>query len=648
MIAHPKRVSHRPPDRARRALWQWGPAVLLACASLWVYGRAANGPFIFDDYNSVQSNVSIRRLWPLWGSSELPGPLNPPKNYCTAGRPLVNLSLAVNYHFGGLSPAGYRTFNIVVHWLSAMLLAGITRRTLLLDFFAGRFDSVALLLALCVALLWAVHPLNSEAVVYVTQRTELMVAFFYLGTLYASVRYFTVEDPRRRAWWLIVAVLACFAGMACKEAMVSAPLVVLLYERTFVRGSFRRALAESWPLYVGLAASWGLLAALNYSGPRSATAGFNLGVPAQAWWFTQAQMFWGYLKLAIWPWPLSIRHELPYLFTFHEAWMWLLSTALIAGLALVLLVRGSASGFPLACMFAILAPTMIVPIVTEVGAERRMYLPLAALVALAVLGTDEVLRRLLSPVEQGGGDRTLLMRRPSMVTGAIALLLAVTLASLTERRLDVYRDNLALWQDSVDNNPADATAQNNLGHALIEAGEPLAALPHLEAAVRLKPDYAHAQMNIGVALMRLGKLRESIPYFQQAIVCDPEEANAHYVLGIVLFQSGDLAGAARESEEAVRLNPHDSESHNNLGFVLHTSGRSREAIPHILRAIELQPDNLRAHTNLALAYAGAGQPEEAAAAANAALALAPLQDRAALAAELQRVLGQGPQPATKP
>ena len=97
--------------------------VLLACAVWVVYGRAIAAPFIFDDLASVLNNPSIQNLWPLLGDSSTGGPINPPHNLPTAGRPLVNLSLALNYYFGPFDPAGYRIFNLIVHVLSAMLLA---------------------------------------------------------------------------------------------------------------------------------------------------------------------------------------------------------------------------------------------------------------------------------------------------------------------------------------------------------------------------------------------------------------------------------------------------------------------------------------------------------------------------------------------
>ena len=166
-------------------------------SAVWlVYGGSLHAPFVFDDRQSIVDNYSITTLWPPWGDGELPGPLTPPHDISTAGRPLVNLSLALNYHFGHLDPTGYHALNMVLHVLAALLVCTIVRRTLRLAYFAGRFDHVAEVLALVAAIIWTVHPLQTETVEYVTQRTELLVGLFYLATLYGSLRYWEAATSR--------------------------------------------------------------------------------------------------------------------------------------------------------------------------------------------------------------------------------------------------------------------------------------------------------------------------------------------------------------------------------------------------------------------------------------------------------------------
>ena len=389
--------------QARSGPPAWAVAAILAVAIGAVYGRALDAPFIFDDSWAITENESIRSLWPLIGTADHRGPLNAAPGLPAASRPLVNFSFALNYYFGGLSPTAYHAVNVTIHFLSALMLWAITRRTLQLSYFSGRFDGTAGWLGLAVAVLWALHPLQTEAVIYATQRTELMMAFFYLATLYCSLQYWTVlvPDPSKlvenqqpagrnyflcRSAWLALAVISCVCGMASKEVMVSAPLMVLLFERTFVAGSLAAALRRSWPLYIGLAMTWLLLVGLTMDAPHRDSAGFGLGVSAYAWWLTQTKVLLMYLKLAVWPWPLMIHYQLPYLTTFAQAWMYVIPVTLLAVATLVLLWRNRPIGYLLTLVFAILSPTSLIPIVAEMAAERRMYLALVTPCVLFVVG----------------------------------------------------------------------------------------------------------------------------------------------------------------------------------------------------------------------------------------------------------------------
>ncbi len=246
-------------------------AVLLLGFTLWlIFSRSISSPFLFDDSISITGNSSIVQLWPLIGNASHPGPLNPTNDLPTAGRPLVNYTLALNYYFGGLNPVGYHLFNLTVHLLAALLLMLIVNRILQLDCFGvSSFDQVSGLLAFLAATLWAVHPLQTETVVYVTQRTELIGRFLLLATIYCSLRFWSSVTITSQNCWIMLATLSCLAGMACKEVMATVPVVVLLFDRTFISGSFRNAWRRSQPLYLGLSLGWLLLIWLNYHQPRS-------------------------------------------------------------------------------------------------------------------------------------------------------------------------------------------------------------------------------------------------------------------------------------------------------------------------------------------------------------------------------------------
>ena len=173
--------------------------VYIVLAGVLVYGNGLSGPLLFDDETSILNNTSIRQLTPL------SGPLSPPRDTPVAGRPVVNLTFALNYAIGGLDVTGYHVTNVVVHLLAALVLYGIVRRALRTGRVPSELKHDADYVALAAAVLWVVHPLNSESVSYLTERTESMMGLFYLLTMYASIRAATATRlvparPRGSPW----------------------------------------------------------------------------------------------------------------------------------------------------------------------------------------------------------------------------------------------------------------------------------------------------------------------------------------------------------------------------------------------------------------------------------------------------------------
>jgi protein O-mannosyl-transferase len=567
-----------------------------------LYGRAAHAPFVHDDNNAVLGNPSIVRLWPVFGTVDRPGPLNPPRDAVTSGRPLVNLSLALNYHLGGYDTLGYHVVNMILHVLSAALLYGIVRRVLLLERFRAQFGSAAVPLAFAVAVVWAIHPLVTDAVEYVSQRTELMMAMFYLATVYASLRCITAESGPGRSVAAIGATLACVAGMACKEVMVSAPLMTLLFDSTFVAGSLKVALKKSWPLYAGLFGSWLVLLALNIGAPRSQAAGFQAGLPAYVWWFIQAKVLLLYLKLSIWPWPLIIHRETTLIWTLSDAFPWLLPVALVAGGTLVSLWRGKAIGYLGAWFFAILLPTMVMPMPSEAVAERRMYLPLAAVVVLVIVGGYGTLRRRIetgSPHPSTSFYPSLALR--IAMTGAFSVV--IVFAVVTRYRLEAYGDVITIWRD----------------------------------AVACQPENVRATINLGCVLQDAGRYQEAIKQFERAISIDPARPDvglAHRSLGLTWALLGQPDKAIAHLQLAMRLRPDVAKDHGALGSLLLDVHRFPDAVQELELAVRQQPADVLALANLASAYANLGRGSEAVAAAQKARALAAQQGAASWVTQL--------------
>jgi Flp pilus assembly protein TadD len=588
-----------------------GTFALMLAVTVALYGRALDAPFVFDDRPAIVENPSLRRLWPPIGDAAARGPLNPPPLAPTARRPLANLTLAVDHHFHGLRPAGYRATNFVLHALAATLLALLVRATLRLPYFAGAWAGAAGPIGLAVALVWLVHPLVSEAVVYVTQRTELVAAVLYLATLWAALRHWTAATPRAAQAWGGAAVAACAGAMASKEIAASLPLAVWLYERTFLVDSWRATL-RSWRLHAGLAAGWLVLLALNVGG-ASGLSDARHSVSPLVWWATQTKVTLLYLKLAVWPWPLAIHYTPAYLRTAADAAPWIVAFALAAGLTVAAVRRRPAARFVVLAAVMVLAPTAVVPLAKMMAAERRMYLPLAGLVVLAVVGGWRAL------AASGA-------RRPSIAAAGAFLAIVVTFGAVTVRRLAVYESAVTLWTDTVRTQPDDAMARYNLGVALLEDGRPPAeAMARFEEALRLDPQHAGALDNLGLVLLRERRYDEARRRFEGAITVDPDNAVALNNLGALELDLGRPAAAVPVLERALAAEPDLPKGivHRNLGKALVGVGRAADGLVHYDHAVRLDPADAEAQNGRGAALLALGRPGAARPAFERALRVAP-------------------------
>ena len=248
------------------------------CGAL-AYSNSLEGPCVLDDCGDIEVNPAIRESWPIWR----PIARTVDDRLRIHPRPVVMLSFAANYAFGGLDTRWFHVANVAIHLVSGLLLLGIVRRTLLLPQ-QQRYAPWATLLALAVALLWTLHPLQTQAVTYIVQRYESLMGLFYLATLYAALRYATAVGSSAVGWGA-ASVTACLLALGCKEVAISAPLIVLLFDRAFIAGSFREAWRCRWPLYACLAATWLVYIPffLSFSGgggllsDQKGWAGFNAG-----------------------------------------------------------------------------------------------------------------------------------------------------------------------------------------------------------------------------------------------------------------------------------------------------------------------------------------------------------------------------------
>ena len=575
----------KPGDFAGQKLSMRLAALLLLLAALAAYQNSFAVPFQYDDISSILENESIRSLWN-------PEPPSSPQmaGATVQGRPFTNFTLAVNYAIGGYSTFSYHLINLVIHFLAALTLMGLLRRTLQKAPLAERYGSGALNLSFAVALLWLLHPLQTESVTYIVQRAESLASLFYLLTLYCALRHLKEKTPSP---WGALSVGAALLAVSSKEMAVSAPLLVLLYDYTFVSPTLKEALKKRWLFYLSLFATLGLLAHnMLGAGTRHGTVGFSQGITSFDYALSQ---LWGvclYLKLSIWPSPLILDYGGVVV---DDWWRIAVGGAVVAFLACVTvagLMKKRPEGFAGALFFSLLAPTSSFIPVSPTYVEHRMYLALSVVLTVLVLGFD----RLYSPLRAKGGAIYAYAPRLALIVTAVAFCL-LTLA----RNLD-YSSPYSLWSDTVEKAPGNARALAILAGYTVEEGRPGEAVMLLQRAKAIDPGLQKIYISLGTAYFDLREYDKAVENFKKAIELEDIYPKLHNALALTYLAKDEPALALPHFESALSMEPDNALAHFSLGGVYFRLGDGEKAAASLQRAVELRPEWSRARFDLGRVY----------------------------------------------
>jgi len=583
-IALPQDNASRNSDSFRR----WGlvgaPAIVLAVAA--VYANSFAGVFVLDDNHAIVRNMDIRRLTPV-------GPV------LRSPRPVLSLSLALNYRAGGLNLWGYHAANLAIHVVAALALYGVLRRTFRRRRVRRRLGGAAMPAALAIALIWAVHPLQTGAVTYVIQRAESMMGMFFLLTLYCAIRGMSARTP---VGWFAAAALCCALAMGAKEVAVVAPLIVLAWDRVFRGRSLGAILRRRRLLYVLLAAAWVVILVRLTMRPGPDSAGFaSTRWTPVSYALTQPGVILRYLGLAFVPVGQCLDYAVGPARGFGQIVPPAVAVAAIVAATVWALRRRPAWGFAGLWLGLILAPTSSVMPISDAMFEHRMYLPLAAVVSVTVVAAVLLARR-VAPAWRGRG----------VVGMAAAVAVTAVLGVASVRRNALYHDELAMYRDVVAKAPHNARAHRNLGVALDRRGRTAEGLVHLAEAVRLQPDSPYALNNYAFGLRKMGRTGEAIAVWEKALSIKPDLPEALHGVGVAYTRQGRYAEALDRLGGALAADPHDPAICDSVGVALASAGRPADAVPFFRRALELDPRLPDAHYCLGRALAETNRPLEAA------------------------------------
>jgi tetratricopeptide (TPR) repeat protein len=646
-------------------------ALAFALLGLLAFGPALEAPFDFDDGLAISENPSIRQLWP-------PSvPLRPPPHEtAVSGRPVVNYSFALNYALNRwigvdqvpqtdapIQTIGYHVVNLLLHVAAALMLFAIVRRTIQAGRIQESWRDSADRIAVLTAGIWLLHPLQTEAVDYISQRTELLVSLCYLGTLYAAIRAWRENQPTRRnerernknvLRWSVASVISCFLGMGSKEVMATAPLIVALYDRAFLAPgwvSLWRNRDRRW-LYGALLATESLVIALLFRGSRGTTVGSGSGVTWYSYLYTQAWAIPHYVRLLLWPDGLTFDYGRTPIHDFIGIpGIIALGAAGFASLIAWRSDRWRWFGFVGAWFFLILAPSSsIVPIRTEMAAERRVYLAIAAVTVLLVIAGEYARRELTRPAPRQQPEHTPARRHllfaligvgivyaaasgwtashlapnsilarwsirlgiGGVVTALVWCILfarsrmlrltAVAMVATTFHRSWMYDDLVVRWRDAVEKTPNNGRAYDNLASALLRADPPQVAAADsvLHRAMAADSSFVPARVRSATIAIAQNRWVDAESLLTHALRIHPDDAAATDKLGDVLIalRRPDLALPYVERFAAFSGT---SRSLTRLGLTYLMTRQLDSAVVVLKRAAQLDSAQIDARRYLAAA-----------------------------------------------
>jgi tetratricopeptide (TPR) repeat protein len=531
-------------DRSAASVERFASRVpwLLAAAVVLCYANSLAIPFHFDDWHVIEENPYIRSLdnVPRFFVDPSTFSVNPRSRLL---RPVLLTTFAVNYAVSGLAPWSYHLLAIALHWIVAILIYRIVRDHLWLG--EARYA-----VATAAALLVAVHPLNTEPVVYVSARSATLVTALYLGAFDAALR-------RRRWTCRALFVLA----LLTKPIAVTLPLALVGYwgvarART---GAGESPRPMPWRFVTELGAV-GVLVGLVY--PAALVSPTIRADMSSTDTWTYVMTGWSaylyYLRLFLWPDALvadRVDYPLARSFLTPQAWMSLVALLGLGGLAWRARRRWPALTFAGLWFFVTLAPESSVFPLAEPVNEHRPYLAMLGFGTAAALGLGALARRLAAVYH-------------APLSWTFALVVAVVtsvLGAATVGRNRTWQSEYALWSDAVAKAPGNSRAWLNLGHAAMSLDRSEEARAHFLRAHAIDRCYAIVQMNLCSLDVRAGNLDTALAWADDAVACEPGLALSHFYRATVLERLRRFDDARAAYEETTRRDPLHAEAWHSIG-----------------------------------------------------------------------------------
>jgi len=585
-------------SRARALIF----AVVLAAVTIFAYRPAWHGGFLWDDDAYIINNELLTAPdgWQrIWFS------LDSPSQYF----PFTYSTFRIERALWGLNTTGYHWVNLLLHIGNALLVWAVLARLRV----PGSWLAAAI---------FALHPVQVESVAWITERKNVLMAFFFLLTLLGWIAF--VDERTRRRWiFYCLALIFYVLALSAKATACTLPAALFLILWLQNKPITMRRLIQIVP-FVILGIGMGLLAVWwerYHQGTNRAVFTFlgpieRILVASRAVWFYLSKIFWPSNLTFIYPrWNISPADLLDY--------VWLLAG--IAACVVIYFLRRYfqrsvevAAAFFVATLSPVLGFIMLFTFRYAFVADHYQYLACIGPIALASAGIVSLSGK---------------FAQYRVVTVSVALLLVASLGALTWRQAATYTDIETLWRTTLARNPECWMAHTNLGIVLLQKGKIDDGIAHYRSALQMQPDSWDAEYNLGTALLgkgqvdeailhceravgmrptdpdsqvslgdalfQKGRIDEAIAHYQKAIMLHPDHFLARYSLGHALLEKGELDSAIQVCRSALLLRPSDADCQTTLAIALEEKGNPAEAIQHYKKALELAPESIATLTNLA-------------------------------------------------
>jgi protein O-mannosyl-transferase len=566
--------------------------LVIFVSSLAVYLNSLSNDFVYDDIAQVWDNPWIKDIrhlpeifsksvWSFETGSET-------SNYY---RPLMHVFYMLAYRIFGLNPWGFHLINVLFHAGVSVLVFIVTMK--LLQKFQSSSSDSHILPSSTAALLFASHPIHTEAVTWIAGLPDLSFTFFYLLSFYL---YVLSRDGHKYSYPLSVTSFALAA--LCKEPALTLLIILIAYD--FIVKKHNESLSDRIRRYLPFFLVAGVYLVLRYH----ALGGFAPEKKYQALNIYQYAinvfpLVTQYLEKLLLPLNLNAFHVFHPISSLFEVRGFLSLLITMAYMVCIFLAfkKNRLVFFGLVLIIVPLLPVLYIPVLGEnTFAERYLYLPSFGFVLLIAL--------LLAWVR---------VNKPAAVRilmGTV-IVLAGLYSAATISRNTVWKNDYTLFSDTIRKAPDAKIPRNRLGGFLLNRGRIEEAIEQYQVALQLDPDSDISHYNLGLAFSSKGRIEEAIEQYQAALQLDPDFADAHNGLATAYFNKGEVDKAIEQYQVALRLDPNNEKTHNNLGLAYFRKGQVDKAIEQYEAALRLKPDNGKAHSNLGLAYLNKGRTDKA-------------------------------------